>query len=125
MVIMFIIAATSAWASSSLVHASAVAMAHTLSTVAMGGVYVLGGIPEAVSLCYNVASSRIDTHVLMTLAVMGTLVTGAALEVWWCCVPSLLLIRCYNECVITKCVITSCVVTNVLSQSVLSQHVLS
>ena len=32
-------------------------------------------------LCYDVASGHVDTHVLMTLAVLGTIAMGPASEV--------------------------------------------
>lgn len=47
----------------------------------VAGVYALAGIPAAVDLTYDLASLHVDTHVLMTLAVLGTLVIGSALEV--------------------------------------------
>ena len=39
------------------------------------------GIPAVVDLTFDLASLHIDTHVLMTLAVLGTLAIGGALEV--------------------------------------------
>jgi hypothetical protein len=48
---------------------------------ATAAVYVLAGVPEALDLCFNLTAGRIDTHVLMALAVLGTLVIGSALEV--------------------------------------------
>jgi len=43
-------------------------------------VYVLAGIPAALSLLLDVVALRVDTHVLMNLAVIGTLVAGMPLE---------------------------------------------
>jgi hypothetical protein len=49
------------------------------------------GIPAVVDLTFDLASLHIDTHVLMTLAVLGTLAIGGALEVRLlsscCCTP--------------------------------------
>jgi hypothetical protein len=39
------------------------------------------GIPAFVDLTFDLASLHVDTHVLMTLAVLGTLAIGGALEV--------------------------------------------
>lgn len=43
-------------------------------------VYFLAGIPAAISLLLDILSLKIDTHVLMNLAVIGTLVAGLPLE---------------------------------------------
>lgn len=51
-----------------------------MSSVATLGVYIFAGIPAAIDLLYDVTALRIDTHVLMNLAVVGTLVTGLPLE---------------------------------------------
>lgn len=59
----------------------------TISTAATAAIYVLAGIPAAVDLTYDLASLHVDTHVLMTLAVMGTLAIGGALEVNHCALP--------------------------------------
>ena len=48
---------------------------------ALMGVYVLAGIPELVELMQGLASLHIDTHVLMALAVLGTLAMGSYSEV--------------------------------------------
>lgn len=52
-----------------------------ISTAATAGIYLLAGIPELVDLCFDLTAGHIDTHVLMTLAVFGTLAIGGALEV--------------------------------------------
>jgi cation transport ATPase len=44
-------------------------------------IYILAGIPQFVSLCFSLSVGHVDTHVLMTLAVFGTLAIGGALEV--------------------------------------------
>ena len=49
--------------------------------IATYGTLVLAGIPALVELCFDVTSGHVDTHVLMTLAVMGTMAMGAASEV--------------------------------------------
>ena len=80
MVVLFFAAAVSSWAASALTGAAA-ASALVLKQAATAGVYALGGVPETVSLCFSLADLQVDTHVLMTLAIIGTLFTGAALEV--------------------------------------------
>ena len=52
-----------------------------ISTVSTASIYLLAGIPELVDLCFDLTAGHIDTHVLMTLAVFGTLAIGGALEV--------------------------------------------
>ena len=52
-----------------------------ISTAATASIYLLAGIPELVDLCFDLTAGHIDTHVLMTLAVFGTLAIGGALEV--------------------------------------------
>ena len=41
---------------------------------------MLAGVPEAVEVCLSLAGGEVDTHVLMTLAALGTLIMGRALE---------------------------------------------
>ena len=48
---------------------------------AVWGIYALAGIPEMVELLFNVANGHLDTHVLMTLACLGTLAIGSGFEV--------------------------------------------
>ena len=55
--------------------------AERLRNAAVVSIYGLAGVPAAVDLIYDLASLHIDTHVLMTLAVIGTLLIGGALEV--------------------------------------------
>jgi hypothetical protein len=75
-------AAAAGWAGSTWAPSAAAAAAgRAVSTAATAGVYLLAGLPAAVDLSYDVAAGRVDTHVLMNLAVLGTLVTGHALEV--------------------------------------------
>jgi len=52
-----------------------------ISSISTAIIYVLAGIPELVDLCFDLTAGHIDTHVLMTLAVFGTLAIGGALEV--------------------------------------------
>jgi heavy metal translocating P-type ATPase len=47
---------------------------------ATAGVFFFAGAPAAVNLALDLSALRIDTHVLMNLAVIGTLVTGFPLE---------------------------------------------
>ena len=65
-----------------------------ISSISTAMIYVLAGIPELIDLCFDLTAGHIDTHVLMTLAVFGTLAIGGALEVSKLtmsvtCVPSL------------------------------------
>lgn len=76
-VVLFIIAAASSWASSGTLAASTLRKVSTLTTIA---VFVLTGIPAAMDMAYNLVAGRIDTHVLMNLAAIGTTVTGYPLE---------------------------------------------
>ncbi|KAK9826478.1 hypothetical protein WJX81_003446 [Elliptochloris bilobata] len=59
---------------------SAALLADRTAAAATAGVYCLAGVPEALDLCFALTAGRIDTHVLMTLAVLGTLAIGSALE---------------------------------------------
>ena len=67
--------------------ACAGAYAERISSLAVGGVYLLAGVPETVELCLNVAGGLVDTHVLMTLAALGLLALGQASEVRGACFP--------------------------------------
>jgi cation transport ATPase len=51
-----------------------------ISNAATALVYLIAGVPAFVDLTFDLASLHIDTHVLMTLAVLGTLAIGGALE---------------------------------------------
>ncbi|KAK9862975.1 hypothetical protein WJX84_001614 [Apatococcus fuscideae] len=55
-------------------------VARALCSALIASIYVMAGIPELVDLAFNVTAGQIDTHVLMTLAVFGTLAIGSALE---------------------------------------------
>ena len=61
--------------------AGGAAAARVLAGVATAGVYALAGPPAAVSLTYDLTAGKVDTHMLMHLAVLGTLATGHVLEV--------------------------------------------
>lgn len=61
-----------------------------LSSIATAVIYVFGGIPELIDLCFDITAGHIDTHVLMTLAVFGTLAIGGALEVASSCISAAL-----------------------------------
>lgn len=82
-VALFLLAAAAAGyaASPSAAGAAAAVWAARLSAAATAGVYALAGPPAAASLSYDLTAGRVDTHVLMNLAVLGTLATGHALEV--------------------------------------------
>ena len=56
-------------------------IARNLCSALIASIYVMAGIPELVDLAFNLTAGHIDTHVLMTLAVFGTLAIGSALEV--------------------------------------------
>ena len=73
------VALLAAWAGGTqIVHAQ---VFKQLSTAATAVIYLLAGVPELVDLCFDLTAGHIDTHVLMTLAVFGTLAVGGALEV--------------------------------------------
>ena len=77
--VLFAVAAVCNWQSGSAWLAQRAA--DRLRDAAVVAVYVLAGVPAAVDLTYDLASLHVDTHVLMTLAVIGTLLIGGALEV--------------------------------------------
>lgn len=55
--------------------------AHALHSSLLTGTFVLSGVPQLVESVSAASAGHIDTHVLMTLAVMGTLYLGLAHEV--------------------------------------------
>jgi len=57
------------------------AIGEQISQAATTLIYIIAGVPAFVDLTFDLASLHIDTHVLMTLAVLGTLAIGGALEV--------------------------------------------
>ncbi|GAB4823392.1 hypothetical protein N2152v2_010438 [Parachlorella kessleri] len=73
------VAAVAAWLAGRLA-ADAAATAQQVSTAATWAVYCLAGVPALVDLAYDLTAGRIDTHVLMTLAAVGTLLSGYAIE---------------------------------------------
>lgn len=81
-VVLFLLAAaTAGWAASGWAPSAAAAQAaQGVAATATLGVYLLAGLPAAVDLSYDLTAGHVDTHVLMNLAVLGTLVTGHALE---------------------------------------------
>lgn len=81
-VVLFVAAAAAAgWAASG--GAAQAVLAARVAAAATAGVYLLAGLPAAVDLSYDLTAGKVDTHVLMNLAVLGTLATGHALEVSW------------------------------------------
>ena len=79
--IMFFIAASLfQWSYMTAPEAVNAALLRQLSVACTSCVYFFAGIPAAFSLLLDLASLRIDTHVLMNLAVVGTLVAGLPLE---------------------------------------------
>eukprot|EP00887_Chlorella_sp_A99_P006718 scaffold3.g6718.t1 len=77
-VLLLLAAAAAAWASGR--GGAGAALASRAAGAATAGVYLFAGVPAAVDLSYDLTAGRVDTHVLMNLAVVGTLVTGYALE---------------------------------------------
>ena len=73
------VALLTAWAGGT--QAASAQLCSQISTAATVSIYFLAGIPELVDLCFDATAGHIDTHVLMTLAVFGTLAIGGALEV--------------------------------------------
>ena len=55
--------------------------AFRVAYVATCATYALSGLPALVELSFDLTAGRVDTHVLMTLAVLGTLGMGHAGEV--------------------------------------------
>lgn len=53
---------------------------HKAASLCTVVVYILAGIPAALSLLLDAVALHVDTHVLMNLAVIGTLVAGLPLE---------------------------------------------
>ena len=62
-------------------HKASQDLAQQAVAAATVGTLALAGTPALVELCYDVTAGHVDTHVLMTLAVMGTIAMGAASEV--------------------------------------------
>lgn len=79
-VVLFAVAAFSLWRSQFVADAMVKKILLKISSAATVGVYVFAGLPAAVGLSLDLAALRIDTHVLMNLAVIGALVTGHPLE---------------------------------------------
>ena len=77
--VLFAVAAVCNWQSGSGWLAQRAA--DRLRDAAVVAVYALAGVPAVVDMTYDLASLHVDTHVLMTLAVIGTLLIGGALEV--------------------------------------------
>ena len=73
--------AASGWGPPLLRSAAATRALLACSAAATAGVYLLAGLPAAVELSYDLSAGKVDTHVLMNLAVVGSLATGHALEV--------------------------------------------
>ena len=56
-------------------------MAYQVARTATIATYVLSGLPAIIELIFQLTAGHVDTHVLMTLAVFGTLGMGHAGEV--------------------------------------------
>lgn len=56
-------------------------VAHTAQAVALACTFLLSGLPQTVEAACVAGSGKLDTHVLMSLAVFGTLALGMAQEV--------------------------------------------
>ena len=76
---LMIIALLTAWVGGAQVAQAS--LCRQISSISTAIIYVLAGIPELIDLCFDLTAGHIDTHVLMTLAVFGTLAIGGALEV--------------------------------------------
>ena len=57
------------------------ATAALLAKAALSITYVLAGLPQLAETVYAAVAGKIDTHVLMSLSVLGTLYMGMAQEV--------------------------------------------
>lgn len=73
------VALLTAWAGGT--QAMSAHVCRQISTAATASIYFVAGIPEVIDLAFDLTAGHIDTHVLMTLAVFGTLAIGGALEV--------------------------------------------
>lgn len=58
-----------------------VATAALLAKAALSVTYLLSGLPQLAETVYAAVAGKIDTHVLMSLSVLGTLYMGMAQEV--------------------------------------------
>jgi cation transport ATPase len=65
-------------AAQSLISASTAAL---LAKAALSVTYILSGLPQLAETVYAAVAGKIDTHVLMSLSVIGTLYMGMAQEV--------------------------------------------
>lgn len=65
-------------AAQSLIPAATAAL---LAKAALSVTYVLSGLPQLAETVYAAVAGKIDTHVLMSLSVLGTLYMGMAQEV--------------------------------------------
>jgi Zn2+/Cd2+-exporting ATPase len=80
-ILLFLAAAGTSWAAGSAGRDAAAAATLRFSSIAAtAGVFFFAGAPAAVNLVLDLSALRIDTHVLMNLAVVGTLITGFPLE---------------------------------------------
>lgn len=76
------LAAGAAWAAGGPAGGAALAPVWPqVASGALAGAYFFAGVPAGVQLTYDLTAGNVDTHVLMTLAALGTLLTGHALEV--------------------------------------------
>lgn len=83
-------------AAQSVIPAAAAAL---LAKAALSVTYLLSGLPQLAETVYAAVAGKIDTHVLMSLSVLGTLYMGMAQEVspaeqwpthpstFWTCLP--------------------------------------
>jgi hypothetical protein len=65
-------------AAQSLIPAATAAL---LAKAALSMTYILSGLPQLAETVYAAVAGKIDTHVLMSLSVLGTLYMGLAQEV--------------------------------------------
>jgi cation transport ATPase len=79
-IVFFIAASMFQWSYMKAPEAVNAVLLRQLSVACTLCVYFFAGIPAAFSLLLDLASLKIDTHVLMNLAVVGTLVAGLPLE---------------------------------------------
>lgn len=79
-----------------------------LAKAALGVTYVLSGIPQLAETLGAAAAGRLDTHVLMSLSIVGTLYMGMAQEVrrmraCRACLPACLPACCCGLSSIARC----------------------
>lgn len=80
-----------------------VATAAMLAKAALSVTYFLSGLPQLAETVYAAVAGKIDTHVLMSLSVLGTLYMGMAQEVSRGCAELCCVVLCFLRCYGLNC----------------------